>query len=54
MTLICLFPRSMSRHHQSFKPVGLQRGPLRKHAEDLQQLHCRSGEPGDHLYGGAS
>lgn len=47
----CLILCSLSRHLQSFKPVGIQRAPLHEHAEDLQQLHCGSGEPGDHLYG---
>lgn len=52
--LVCLLLCSMSRHYQPFKPVGLQRRSLCEHGEDLQQLHCGSGEPGDHLYGGTS
>lgn len=52
--LVCLILCSMPRHLQSLKPVGLQRQPLCQHGEDLQQLHCGAGEPGDHLYGGTS
>lgn len=46
-----VFPCSMPRHHQPFKSSGLQRRPLPKHGEDLQQLHCGPGESGGHLHG---
>lgn len=43
----------MPRHQQPIKPSGNQRGPLYELGEDLQQLHCDPGEPGDHPHGGA-
>lgn len=52
--VVCLILCSMSRRQQYCKPVGLQREPLCDDAEDLRQLHCNSGEPGDHFYGGTS